>query len=175
MFKKKTKTKTTKLPMITNIKYDAQPQRAVDVSSFTAMQGQAMPLQQSASIQPQVETNVQMEDRIVEDGTICMSGIASKNIYLIDNRQKHQLLITKPSIVIGTDKEKADFVITENKTVSRQHAVIYIKTDRYYITDNHSTNHTYVNEVMLNPGEIKEIFPGDAIRVANESLEFVVR
>lgn len=169
MFKKKQKNKKVKLPMITNIKYDVQQQQIAGNSHAMAMAGQ------NIQIQTQGSHPVLMEDRIIEDGTVSMVEISKKNIYLIDHYQRHQLLITKPSIVIGTDREKADFIISENKTVSRQHAVIYIKTDRYYITDNHSTNHTYVNEVMLHPGEIKEIFPGDMIRVANVSLEFVVR
>lgn len=98
----------------------------------------------------------------------------NRMIYLVDRAQGQQLLLTKSSNIIGSDENKADFLIKNNRMIDGQHAVIYIKSNIYYITDNHSTYHTYVNEVMLNPGEMQELHPNDIIRLANVNLEFLV-
>lgn len=110
-----------------------------------------------------------------DDATIAMSAVEDEHAFLIDRAHKTQLILMKPSIIIGTDENKADFIVRNSRTVSRQHAVIYKKDRSYYVTDNHSTNHTYVNEIILKPGEIRDLHTGDMIRVAEVSLEFMLK
>lgn len=99
----------------------------------------------------------------------------SKKAFLIDRQNNMQLMLVKSTIVIGADGSKADFWIQNNRNVSGQHAILYQKNNKYYITDNHSTNHTYVNEVLLMPGDIRELSGGEYIRVANITLEFMIK
>ena len=116
-----------------------------------------------------------MDNGIIDDATVAMDFTSRENAFLLDRLHKNQLIIMKPSILIGTDVNKADFIIRESRTVSRQHAVLYVKEHCYYITDNHSTNHTYVNEIILKPGEIRKLHSGDMIRVADVNLEFLIK
>lgn len=109
------------------------------------------------------------------DATQAMDNISGEKAFLVDRVHNKQLLVTKQSIVIGTDVNKADFIIRESNVVSRQHALLYKKDGCYFVTDNHSTNHTYVNEIILKPGEMRELSAGDIIRCADVSLEFIVR
>ena len=38
-----------------------------------------------------------------------------------------------------------------------------------------STNHTFVNEMLVQNGEEREIQPGDKVRLANEEFDFEIR
>ncbi len=129
----------------------------------------------SLEVQASPIGNDLMDNGINDDATVAMDFTSGENAFLLDRLHKNQLIIMKPSILIGTDVNKADFIIRESRTVSRQHAVLYVKEHCYYITDNHSTNHTYVNEIILKPGEIRKLHSGDMIRVADVNLEFLIK
>ena len=44
--------------------------------------------------------------------------------------------------------------------------------EQYFIKDNNSTNHTFVNGTMIPVNQNVEIFDGDALMLANEPFEF---
>ena len=60
-----------------------------------------------------------------------------------------------------------------NSAISRSHADIYTRNDGYYITDNASLNHTYVNGVMLMAHQQMLLTNGSIIQLADEVFEFV--
>lgn len=169
---KKKKKHLDKLPKITNqqsVRYSdtitpAQSEKAFDgrTDLGTARSGVGM------------VTEMPDNDGLFDE-TVGIDPRSGENAFLIDRLHGNQLIITKPSIIVGTDIRKADFIIEDSKVVSRQHAVLYKKDGCYFVTDNHSTNHTYVNEIILKPGEVRELHTGDIIRVADVSLEFLIR
>ena len=67
-----------------------------------------------------------------------------------------------------------EFCIEDNPAVSRVHAMIDEVNGDYYITDNHSTNHTYVNGSILPEGESRKLGHGDRILLGNEELIFKI-
>lgn len=86
------------------------------------------------------------------------------------NGQKHML--DKAQVVMGKDYRSVDLCIMENPTISRNHAKIVNRDNRYYISDCQSTNHTYVNGKMLSQGEELELKSGDIVRLSNEEFLF---
>lgn len=66
----------------------------------------------------------------------------------------------------------SDFVITENKAISRTHAIIENRNGCYYLIDQNSTNHSYVNDKRLEPGREVELKYNDRIRLADEEFCF---
>ena len=90
---------------------------------------------------------------------------------LVRNSTGEKVFITKRNFIIGKSVDSADFVINNN-AVSRTHAEITAIGNEYYIKDKNSTNHTYVNNQILSPEEAKQIFEGDEIKLADESLIF---
>ena len=70
-------------------------------------------------------------------------------------------------------KQNADYVISKG-VISRTHATIISKNGSYFIKDENSSNHTYVNGAQIPPFTECEIFSGDRIRLADEELEFKV-
>ena len=97
------------------------------------------------------------------------TSFATPNIVRASTNEK--IFITKRSFIIGKSVEAADYVIN-NSAISRVHAEITAIGNEYYIKDKNSTNHTYVNNQILLPEESKQIFEGDEIKLADESLVF---
>lgn len=81
--------------------------------------------------------------------------------------------LNKSLFRLGTDRG-CDLVMDDNSYVSRYHADIVVRENRYYIIDRHSTNKTFVNGYPVFPEQETEIFIGDTIRVANEELYFTL-
>ena len=88
-------------------------------------------------------------------------------------RLKTEEIITvdKPNFLIGAERS-CELCITDNTFISRRHAEIITRDDRYYIMDRGSTNKTYVDGKKLIPETEVEIFPGTTIRLANEDFSF---
>jgi S1-C subfamily serine protease len=73
---------------------------------------------------------------------------------------------------LGKEEGKNDFVIYNNPAVSRKHAVIIWKEDKYCISDLNSVNGTFVNGTEVSDEDSIELTDGDRIVLANEVLEF---
>lgn len=78
--------------------------------------------------------------------------------------------ITGHYFTIG--KENVDMVI-DHPTVSRKHAVIVRKGNQFFISDNGSTNKTFVENQEIPVKTSVEIFNGNKIKFANEEYTFV--
>lgn len=71
-------------------------------------------------------------------------------------------------------KASASYIVA-NPTVSRLHATISRQGDQYYITDEQSKNHTYVNGTLIPPKTFVELHEGDQLRLSNEEFTFHIR
>lgn len=89
-------------------------------------------------------------------------------------RTDENFVIDKPAFRIGTEKEYCDLFICDNTYISRSHADIITRDDRYYIIDQKSTNKTYVDGKVIPIKTEVEIFSGTQIRLANEDFIFSV-
>ena len=69
---------------------------------------------------------------------------------------------------------RASVMIAGNRHISREHARITVEGEGIAITDNSSSNGTFVNERRLSANTPTRIVSGDVIRLANEEFEFVV-
>ena len=67
-----------------------------------------------------------------------------------------------------------DYTVTDNMTVSKQHAVFEIEGDICRVRDNQSRNKVYVNdeEVSLHEGRILQ--DGDLLELGSERFRFRV-
>ena len=81
-------------------------------------------------------------------------------------------LINKPVFRIGKEKSYSDYFVANNNMVSRSHADIISRGERYFIVDLNSKNKTFVNGTPILAQQETEIHDGDAIRLANEEFEF---
>lgn len=102
-------------------------------------------------------------------------GGASSQIPATLSRLKNNESVTigKPSYAIGKERAKVDYCVPDNNSVSRVHAFITYRNGEYFITDNNSTNYTYVNGNKLAAKVETKLQSGDKLKLADE--EFTIR
>ncbi|MDE6434103.1 MAG: FHA domain-containing protein [Lachnospiraceae bacterium] len=97
------------------------------------------------------------------------------NPYLIRTNTKERIMITKQNFKIGKATMGVDYTVKGNGAVSRTHAIITNKDGDYYIKDNKSTNHTYVNNKMVADGEGELLTHDCKIVLGDEEFTFKLR
>ncbi len=86
-------------------------------------------------------------------------------------RTGEQREIDRESFLVGKESS-CNFCIGDNRAVSRRHALIEKKAGVYYITDQNSTNHTWVNDEQLKGGVPYELSDQSLIRMADEEFKY---
>jgi len=92
--------------------------------------------------------------------------------HLIRAKNNEKVWINKPDFRIGKEKSYVDYFIADNSSISRSHANIVSRNGEYYIIDTNSTNHTYVNGVMIQSNVEAQITDRTKITLGNEEFEF---
>lgn len=147
------------------------------------------PVQQIQNVQ-QVQTVQQVQPQgqpmnfgnttVLNNGKIGETTVLSGDLqqtqavrpHLLRNKNNEIINLTKPVFRIGKEKSYVDYFVSDNTAVSRSHANIITRGNKYYIVDTNSTNHTFVNEKMIPSNAETEIHHGDKIRLGNENFEF---
>ncbi|HAN10653.1 MAG TPA: hypothetical protein DCP90_08600 [Clostridiales bacterium] len=111
-------------------------------------------------------TNICEEDKtVVLESFACLKSIDGAN---------EDVIINKPKIIIGKNKEQVDYYI-DNATISREHAEIVETNGVYGIRDLKSSNGTYVNDEEITSGQTRKLVNGDTITLSNQSFKFVCK
>lgn len=114
------------------------------------------------------------ETSVLSDGageTTVLGGGAT-GFCLIRKSNNEKITINKPEFVIGKERRRVDYCISDNNSVSRAHAKVRVRSGKCYITDLGSTNCTYVNGVKLSPNQELELKSGDKIKISDVEFEF---
>ena len=92
--------------------------------------------------------------------------------FLLRSKDQSKVIIDKPVFRIGKERSYVDYFIGDNSAISRSHANIIIRGEEYYVVDTNSTNHTYVNGMMIQSNVETKLSHGTKIQFANEEFEF---
>ena len=93
--------------------------------------------------------------------------------HLIRSKNNEKININKPNFRIGKERSYVDYFIGDNTAISRSHAnIITNNNGEYFVVDTNSTNHTYVDGVMIQSNIEVKLSHGAKIRFANEDFEF---
>lgn len=115
------------------------------------------------------------ETSVLNDGagetTVLGNQSAGKTI--IRKRNGEKIVINKSEFLIGKERRRVDYCISDNNSISRVHAKITTRAGRCYISDMGSTNCTYVNGSKLSPNQEVILSKGDRIKVSDEEFEFL--
>ena len=95
-----------------------------------------------------------------------LQGKTDKQAHMIDERPK---MIGR---VAGKDIEHMDYIVVNESTISRRHALIEYKDFSFWIIDQGSSNGTFINNERIN-NEFR-LKHGDKIRLHNCEFEFTV-
>lgn len=108
---------------------------------------------------------------ILKGGT----AVPKANPYLVRVNTDERIMITKQTFKIGKASMGVDYTVKGNSAVSRVHAIITSKDGIYYIKDNKSTNHTFVNGKALDDGENELLTHDSKIVLGDEEFIFKLR
>lgn len=92
--------------------------------------------------------------------------------HLIRKRNNEVIPVNKSVFRLGRNYEYNDYMIAENEFVGNSHCHILTRDGEYFIVDDNSKNHTYVNGVMIPPGTEVKLIHGQVFRLADEEFEF---
>lgn len=117
------------------------------------------------------------ETSVLNEGagnTTILNNQSSIQAVLYRKSSFENIKINKSNFYIGKERKKVDYCISNNNSISRNHAEIIMRNGAFYIVDQKSTNGTYVNGIRLNPMQETEIKNGDIIQLSDEEFEFKV-
>lgn len=106
-------------------------------------------------------------------GETTVLGYQSTGAVLVRVSTKERININKPEFVIGKERRRVDYCISDNNSISRTHAKIKARAGKFYIADLGSTNCTYVNGNKLSPNQEIALNNGDKIKISDEEFEFI--
>lgn len=92
---------------------------------------------------------------------------------LIRRSNSDVIHIDKDTFVIGKERARVNYCVTDNNTVSRVHATIFQKNDGYYVVDNNSTNRTFVNGSPIPSMTEIKLNNKDVLKLSNEEFDFM--
>jgi len=84
--------------------------------------------------------------------------------------------IIKWQFFLGRNREAVDYCFDgeEDRGIGRVHALITFQDGHYYITDQTSTNGTFINNTRLEPNSPTLLSDGDIIKLHRKELKFVI-
>jgi hypothetical protein len=89
---------------------------------------------------------------------------SGESVLLPENQT--QIMLGKPNNNNPPDVDLSS--LPDAEIISRQHALIHIEAETYYIEDLGSSNGTYVNNTAVARGERQEISAGDLLALGKE-------
>lgn len=111
-------------------------------------------------------------DKPAESEKTAAAPIPKVNPYLIRVNTDERIMITKQTFKIGKAGMGVDYTISGNGAISRVHAIITGKDGEYFIKDNKSTNHTFVNGKSVDEGESEKLTDNCKIVLGDEEFIF---
>ena len=134
---------------------------------------------EKAKEEPKVETPEEAPAATEADAAATQAAAVSEsadikiNPYIVRETTNERAMINKPVFKLGKATRGVDYRVDGNNAISRIHAIITLKeNNQYYIKDNKSTNHTYVNNVQLEPDQEVLLTNNCTITLGDEDFLF---
>lgn len=122
-------------------------------------------------------TTVLGAEEISGSGTSVLNRRPLENViypYLLRKKNNEKIQINRAAFRIGTERAGCDYTVEDNTAVSRTHADIIARNGKYFVVDQNSTNHTYLEGNMVEPGRETEIVSGSQISLGDEEFTFYI-
>ncbi len=102
------------------------------------------------------------------------AGFAEPQIHphLIRRRNNERIPISRELFRLGRNQDFNDYVVLGNDFVGNTHCHILVRGEEYFVVDDNSKNHTFVNGVMVMPGTEVKLMHGQTVTLADEEFEF---
>lgn len=97
-----------------------------------------------------------------------------KQPYLLRIKNGERIPITGNIFRLGKEEKFVDYVIHDNEAISRSHANIISRNGRYFLQDNNSTNHSFLNGQQCVSNVELPLQDKASIRLGNEEFQFLL-
>lgn len=127
---------------------------------------------------PVVNQNATSVLGVEQGGTVLLSAGPQQisqpqpKFYLTRLRTGERVEINGSPFLVGTESGVVNYLVTGNAAVSRRHAQFLIQNGECQISDQKSTNKTYVNDCALTPFVPQQLADGDKVRLGNDEFLF---
>lgn len=101
-------------------------------------------------------------------------AVYSHVVKITRRRTGQSMVINKGLFRIGSEAGFVDLYIGDNLAIGSCHANICEENGAYYIIDQNSINHTYVNGIMIQPMHSVQLISGSIITLADEDFDFMI-
>ena len=109
---------------------------------------------------------------IVSENDTVLLNERRKKTFLLRVSNNEKIIIRGNRLRIGTEEKSVDYCIADNCAVSRMHAEIIHRNNSYFIVDNNSTNHTFINEQEIRSKREMKLQSKSRIKLADEEFIF---
>lgn len=152
---------------------------AANVGGFNAVPPtpvQARPVQMPAA-RPAGQTTVLSqgagETTVLNQGS-SETTVLNQNFGTLTRTRNHESVkINKAEFIIGRERSRVDYCISDNTNVGRAHAKILNRGGTAYLVDMNATNGTFLNSVKVS-GTQAALKNGDKITLADEEFTFSI-
>lgn len=93
--------------------------------------------------------------------------------FILRVQTEERIELTQFPFLVGTERGCVAYCVTGNSAVSRRHAEFSVQDGECFVTDQKSTNKTYVNDHALAPFVPQPLKGGDSVRLGNELFQFI--
>lgn len=100
------------------------------------------------------------------------NSITTSNPYLVRQSTGERIYIDSNNFKLGRGRKFVDYYVGGNDTISKVHAYITSNAKDFFIVDNSSKNHTYLDGVKLEPVVQTVLSHMSKIRLAKEEFVF---
>ena len=97
-----------------------------------------------------------------------------KQPYLLRIKNGERIPITGNIFRLGKEEKFVDYVIHDNEAISRSHANIISRNGQYFLQDNNSTNHSFLNGQQCVSNVELPLQDKASIRLGNEEFQFLL-
>ncbi len=97
-----------------------------------------------------------------------------KQPYLLRIKNGERIPITGNIFRLGKEEKFVDYVIHDNEAISRSHANIISRNGQYFLQDNNSTNHSFLNGQQCISNVELPLQDKASIRLGNEEFQFLL-
>ena len=97
-----------------------------------------------------------------------------KQPYLLRIKNGERIPVTGSIFRLGKEEKFVDYVIHDNEAISRSHANIISRNGQYFLQDNNSTNHSFLNGQQCVSNVELPLQDKASIRLGNEEFQFLL-
>lgn len=91
---------------------------------------------------------------------------------LVRKRNNERIRIDAPVFRIGRDASFNNYAVTDNRYVGHTHCHIVSRDGEFFLVDDNSKNHTYLDGSQIPPSTEIKLSHGQKIRLSDEEFEF---